>query len=375
MPATSHGTFQERVECAAEAVLKTKGSVGPLDLFQEMRFLPASHVELWRKGDQAHRTLEQWIQVGPEKCRKTIRYFNEWVQQRGLRPLEATFSRQSPHGLEPLPVTAGGDPEREKFFRTHYVPADLSESKGKRLAQKLNKTPDLVVFEKVSEEGHCSECQVELGKGNWVFMEKGQPLCLTCADLDHLVFLPAGNTAMSRRARKHSPLSAVLVRFSRARRRYERQGLLVTANALAQAEVECQADATDRAAARRHAAGLRAQRDREFVKSLAQAILAQYPGCPLEEAYQIARHTGQRNSGRVGRSAAARALDPKAIKLAITAHVRHQYTNYDDLLMQGVERLEARRRVRDHIDQVLNQWLRSVGDHTELAWFTACTSR
>ena len=87
-------------------------------------------------------------------------------------------------------------------------------------------------------------------KGNFLFMEKGQPLCLTCADLDHLVFQPAGDMALSRRARKHSPLSAVVVRFSRARKRYERQGLLVTAEALAKAEGECAAHAAERAAVR-----------------------------------------------------------------------------------------------------------------------------
>src|SRR5438874_6527677 len=54
-------------------------------------------------------------------------------------------------------------------------------------------------------------------------LEKSQSLCLSCADLDRLVFLPAGDTALSRRARKHSPLSAVVVRFSRARGRYERK--------------------------------------------------------------------------------------------------------------------------------------------------------
>ena len=86
----------------------------------------------------------------------------------------------------------------------------------------------------------------ELLRGNYLFLEQGKPLCLACADLDHLVFLPAGNTALTRRARKHSPLSAVVVRFSRSRKRYERQGILVTEVALDQAEEECAADRADR---------------------------------------------------------------------------------------------------------------------------------
>ncbi len=151
-------------------------------------------------------------------------------------------------------MTADGNPDQEKFYRTHYAPAGLSEKKTKQLSAKLSKAPDLVVFEKVSTDGYCTECGAELLKGNFLLVEKGQPLCLGCADLDHRVFLPAGDVALSRRARKQSPLSAVVVRFSRARQRYERQGLLVTPEALATAEEECVADAAERTEARAQAA-------------------------------------------------------------------------------------------------------------------------
>jgi len=68
---------------------------------------------------------------------------------------------------------------------------------------------------------------------------------MSCADLDHLVFLARGDAALTLRARKHSGLSAVVVRFSRARKRYERQGVLVEEAALDQAEAECLADAAN----------------------------------------------------------------------------------------------------------------------------------
>ena len=77
-------------------------------------------------------------------------------------------------------------------------------------------------------------------------MEGDQPLCLRCADLDHLVFLPRGNTALTRRASKHSTLRAVVVQFSRTRKRYERQSVLVEEAALERAEQECLADAEAR---------------------------------------------------------------------------------------------------------------------------------
>jgi hypothetical protein len=76
--------------------------------------------------------------------------------------IEATYTRRGPGGIETLQVTEDGDPEREKFYRTHYAPADLGEKKTARLAAKSSRPPELVVFQKVSEEGNCSECGTEL---------------------------------------------------------------------------------------------------------------------------------------------------------------------------------------------------------------------
>jgi hypothetical protein len=65
--------------------------------------------------------------------------------------------------------------------------------------------------------------------------------------LDHLAFLPAGDAALTRRATKASGLSAVVVRWSRSRKRYERQGVLVEDHALTVAEKQCLSDADARA--------------------------------------------------------------------------------------------------------------------------------
>jgi hypothetical protein len=73
----------------------------------------------------------------------------------------------------------------------------------------------------------------------------------------------------------------------------------------------------------------------------------------------IAAHAGSRGSGRVGRSAAGRALDPNAVTLAVVASVRHSDTGYDQLLMSGIPRAEARARVRSDIQDVLEAWRRS----------------
>src|SRR6266576_3267018 len=129
---------------------------------------------------------------------------------------------------------------------------DMASSKAKPPLKKsedippLKRSEDIKVF--VSHrDSKCGECGEQLGRQAWITLEeKKGALCLACADLDELVFLPTGDAALTRRARKHSVLAAVVLKFSKARGRYERQGLLVEENALNQAEAECLADADAR---------------------------------------------------------------------------------------------------------------------------------
>ena len=221
--------------------------------------------------------------------------------------------------------------------------------------QLSSEAKDLVVFD-LLRESKCADCGKELLGGDFLFMEGGHPLCLSCADLDHLVYLARGDTALTRRARKHSLLSAVVVRFSRARKRYERQGVLVEEAALERAEQECSADADKRSLRRERAEAYRDKQDQILATQMAESIRQMFPGCPLEEARAIAAHTSVRGSGRVGRTSAGRALEEEALRAAVIAAIRHRHTKYDRLLMRGVGRMEARDAVRDEIDRVLERW-------------------
>jgi hypothetical protein len=81
-----------------------------------------------------------------------------------------------------------------------------------------------------------------------------------------------------------------------------------------------------------------------------------FPGCPTDRAQAIARHAGTRGSGRIGRSAAGRALDQGAVRLAVVASVRHEDTDYDQLLMSGIARADAREQVQHAIERTLAAW-------------------
>jgi hypothetical protein len=222
-------------------------------------------------------------------------------------------------------------------------------------ARKPKRHDEIVVFWIVRVSA-CAECGRELAKGSFLRMEGERPLCLPCADLDRLVFLERGDAALTRRASQHSTLRAVVVRFSRARNRYERQGVLVEEHALARAEQECLSDAEARRLARARAAERRLAHDAEYVAAFARRVGDLYPGCPDEDRRAIAEYACEKSSGRVGRSAAAKALQTGAVILAVRAHVRHVHTRYDELLASGVARADARAEVAASVAQRLDKW-------------------
>jgi hypothetical protein len=208
-----------------------------------------------------------------------------------------------------------------------------------------------------NRESTCGECGENLGSKAWITLagEKGA-LCLACADLDHLLFLPSGNVALTRRARKHSTLAAVVLKWSRARKRYERQGLLVEARGLEKAEEECLADSEIRARRSEREAVRRAEVDSKYVEEFAARVRELFPGCPTGRERELAEHACLKYSGRIGRSASAKAMDEAAVRLAVIAHVRHRETKYDELLAKGHERREARAAVEEAVDRVLRKW-------------------
>jgi hypothetical protein len=148
----------------------------------------------------------------------------------------------------------------------------------------------------------------------------------------------------------------VVVRFNRRRSRYERQGVLVEEAALARAEERCLADAEARRRRRVRDARRRTAEDVRFTDAFAAEIRRLFPGCPVERALGVAAHASVRGSGRVGRSAAGRALSEGAVVSAVAASVRHLDTPYDQLLMSGVPRAEARRRIAPTVEAVLGGW-------------------
>jgi hypothetical protein len=220
--------------------------------------------------------------------------------------------------------------------------------------------PGEVVVFITRHDGTCAECGEPFFHRSLIRVEDGRALCLACADLDHLEFLPRGDAALTRRASKHAPLRAVVVLWSRTRKRYERQGVLLAPVAIRRAEEECLADGELRRLRREQTARQREHIEAGYLADVRAALRAQFPGCPAAEVDAIAAWTCEKYSGRVGRSAAAKQFEAGALRLAVVAHVRHQHTDYDARLMRHGDRQRARQEVSAAIAQVVARWEKAL---------------
>ncbi len=342
-------SLERRVAAVAEKVLATQTFVSPVDVLVGLGWLPPGVLDFWRKGRGDF--LEGLGSVRVDNLAEALATLGAWAEAKGLNPSEVTYTSGS-RDRRPLRFTRAGDTTIELLCRTHWSSPELSDAARNRITQRESRAPDLVVISPL-KDWTCATCD---GGDGFLVMEDPGPICLTCADMDHLVYLPAGDAALTRRAKKASGLAAVVVRFSRTRRRYERQGILVEEAALEQAERECLADEDARARRRDRSQERREQEDEGLASRMSAEITRLFPGCPPERASAIARHAATRGSGRIGRTAAGRSLDVDAVTIAVVASVRHEDTSYDHLLMSGVPRADARERVRSTIDQILDAW-------------------
>jgi hypothetical protein len=217
----------DRVAKAAEAALAAQGYVSPVDILLGIGWIDFGTVQRWRRGQIE--CLEQAIRTSPARMAEARRLLRAWAAGRGLKPNLTDYVARTPQ-RQALRFAGTGDPTIEEDYRTHWISGVLSEKQREQLAAKASRAPDLVVMLPLRDDWKCHRCG---GTGDFLIMENAGPACLRCAGLDDLEYLPAGDALLTRRAKARSKRSAVVVRFSRSRGRYERRGTLVEAQALA----------------------------------------------------------------------------------------------------------------------------------------------
>lgn len=214
------------------------------------------------------------------------------------------------------------------------------------------------IFLTKKEKLSCKKCgkAVPLGQAFVAESETAKGTCFKCSPFEAYTLLPPGDAALTRRSKKHSELCGVLLMWNQRRRRYERKGQYVQAQAIQKAKIECAADKEERAKKNQKAAVVREVKDKEYIANFAQAIRKEYPNCPANRETAIAQHACEKHSGRVGRTANAKIFDKKMIDLAVEAHVRHTETNYDSQFGKGKRKREIRSNVSFDIQRVLRSW-------------------
>jgi hypothetical protein len=225
----------DRVAKAVDAALAAQGYVSPIDVLVGIRWLDIGTVERWRRGQID--CLEGAVQTNLPRISEAMKLLRSCARERNLSESPTHYVARGPQRQE-LRFSRSGDPAIEAMYRTHWVSKALSEKKRERLAEKASRAPDLVVIQPLNREWKCHRCG---GSGDLLMMENPGPACLGCVGLDDLEFLPAGDALLSRRVKAKSTRCAVVVRFSRSRRRYERQGLLVEPLVLADVQRDLEA--------------------------------------------------------------------------------------------------------------------------------------
>jgi len=232
---TNRTEIEKRVYQIAEKTLQTQKYVCSLDILMGLGWLQPVHVADWRKGKIDY--LEKMIQGSLSKISYAMKCFRVWVGKKSLKASETAYLVKTNGPQQALRFSKFNEPQIEKNYRTHYISSELSLRKQENLQTKLAKAPDLIVY-MVSKDTHCERCKKELFRSSLLFKEVNTALCMKCAGLSKLAFLSSGDAKLTLRAKKYSSKFAVVVRFSKARKRYERQGLLVETQALEKAQTE-----------------------------------------------------------------------------------------------------------------------------------------
>ena len=207
----------------------------------------------------------------------------------------------------------------------------------------------------------CGDCAQPIAARAWILLsqEKGT-LCLSCADLAHLLYVPRMDVPLSTVIEKHSRLMVDLYQWNRYRKRHEPKGYLVDLPALLNAEEECLPDAEISVRRVQREAEWRRRFDRKFVERFAQAVRTFFPGCPDGEEHQIAAGACLQFGGTTGRRKPRSRPDELSVRMAVISYVRLRLTSYQELLASGYERWQARDAVDYTVNEVLSRWEQQV---------------
>lgn len=178
-------------------------------------------------------------------------------------------------------------------------------------------------------------------------------------------FVPRGDPALTRALLSRGALRVVDER----RGKLVQVGVAATPEAIAAARAEVAATAGRRAVQRARSRERRELEEQDYVADFDAAVRRLFPSIPDRDREEVVARTCEVGSRRVGRSAAAKALEDEPIRLAVRAWIRHGHTDYDARLERAgagrpfgraskEARQAARKAIRARVDEVAAEWAR-----------------
>lgn len=177
------------------------------------------------------------------------------------------------------------------------------------------------------------------------------------------VFVRRGDVALTRALLKRGALRVVAKRGKRV----EQIGVAALPEWIEAARAEVESTAGERAVSRERSRVARAAKEVDYRADFAVAVRRLYPAIPDADLEAVITRALEVSSGRVGRSAAAKALADEPVRLAVLAHIRHVHTDYDARLRRSglgqrfgrasrEDRQKARKGVKATIGRKAAEW-------------------
>lgn len=84
------------------------------------------------------------------------------------------------------------------------------------------------------------------------------------------------------------------------------------------------------------------------IEAVRAHIRRKHPGCPEFAVAWFAAEIASKSWERASLG--------KAVGITMQTHLRHHHTDYDTLLLAGIDRVEARRRVQPRVNAMIRSW-------------------
>lgn len=224
--------IRARVHRVAEQMLAQQQYVRPIDVLLGLGWLAPSHVDRWRQGRVPY--LEPEVQAGAGKVSTAMLELRRWARASGLTRSETAYVART-RDRRRLRFSASGDPKVERVPDALGLAGAVRPQAGAPRRATEPTTRPGGDRRKQAVDLHQVRSRVRCRRGPH---DGGRRRAMPGLRRPRSPRVPAGRRCGAHPPGQEAERSAVVVRWSRSRKRYERQGILAEPGAIERAEAE-----------------------------------------------------------------------------------------------------------------------------------------